>query len=149
LKDDRTYPARPMVGVGALIHDREGRILLVKRRFEPNKGRWSLPGGMLETGEALADGARREVREELGTELKIQWLFQVAEEIVKDAQEKTRYHFVLVDYLASLDPPGAKVKLNEESEKYAWFRPEEVEGLDVSDNTRRIVEKYLRERPKA
>ncbi len=147
MKDDRTYPARPMVGVGALIHDSEGRILLIKRRFEPNKGRWALPGGMLETGENLADAARREVREELGVDVKVQRLFQVAEEIINDAEGKTRYHFVLVDYLGRLNPSGVEITLNEESERYAWFRPDEVAGLDVSDNTRRIVEKYAKERP--
>jgi 8-oxo-dGTP diphosphatase len=51
MRGDREYPAHPLVGVGALIHDREGRVLLIKRKFEPNKGKWSLPGGLLETGE--------------------------------------------------------------------------------------------------
>jgi 8-oxo-dGTP diphosphatase len=143
MRRDREYPAHPLVGVGALIHDREGRVLLVKRRFEPNKGRWSLPGGMLETGETLAEAGKREVREELGVEINVEELFQVSEEIIRDRDAKARFHFVLVDYLAALNPAGAKIALNEESESFMWFRPEEVGGLDATENTRRIVEKYL------
>jgi 8-oxo-dGTP diphosphatase len=149
VRGDREYPAHPLVGVGALIHDREGRVLLIQRRFEPNKGRWALPGGMLETGEMLVEASRREAREELGAEIRIEMLFMVSEEIIKDAEGKTRFHFVLVDYLATLDRPDAKITLNEESEKYAWFRPEDLEGIDVSDNTRRIVQKFVDEKPAA
>jgi 8-oxo-dGTP diphosphatase len=145
MRSDREYPAHPLVGVGALIHDREGRILLIKRRFEPNKGRWSLPGGLLETGETLMEAARREVREELGVEIEVEELFQVSEEIIRDREAKTRFHYVLVDYLATLQPAGARITLNEESESFKWFRPLEVDGLDTTENTRRIVEKYLKD----
>jgi 8-oxo-dGTP pyrophosphatase MutT (NUDIX family) len=54
--DSRQYPERPIVGVGAVIVD-EGNVLLVKRKYEPLKGQWSLPGGMVEIGETLETGA--------------------------------------------------------------------------------------------
>ena len=146
MRSDREYPAHPLVGVGALIHDADGRILLIKRRFEPNKGKWSLPGGLLETGERLVDGSRREVREELGVELEIEGMFQVSEELIRDGAGKTRFHFVLVDFLASLAPRDAKVTLNEESESFSWWTPDEVAGLETTGNTRAIVEKYFREK---
>jgi 8-oxo-dGTP diphosphatase len=145
MRSDREYPAHPLVGVGALIHDREGRVLLIKRRFEPNKGRWSLPGGLLETGETLLEAGRREVREEVGVEIEVEGLFQVSEEIVRDAEGKTRFHFVLVDFLASLNPEGATIVLNGESESFIWSKAEDIRGLEVSENTKRIVEKYLLE----
>ena len=65
----RQYPSRPFLGVGALIFEGE-KILLVERGKEPLKGYWSLPGGILETGETLRDGTRREVFEETGYELR-------------------------------------------------------------------------------
>jgi 8-oxo-dGTP diphosphatase len=142
----REYPAHPLVGVGALIHDREGCVLLIKRRFEPNKGKWSLPGGLLETGESLVEAGKREVREELGVEIETEGLFLVSEEIIKDDTGRTRFHFILVDYLASLKPEGAAITLNEESESFAWFKPAEVGRLETTENTRRIVEKYHREK---
>ncbi len=145
MRSSREYPAHPLVGVGALIHDGRGRVLLVKRRFEPNKGRWSLPGGLLETGETLLEAGKREVREELGVEMEIEGLFQVSEEMVRDDEGRARFHYVLVDFLASL-PRGAKITLNSEAESFAWFKTEEVERLGTSENTKRIVEKYLVER---
>ena len=139
----REYPAHPLVGVGGFIHDERGKVLMIKRKFEPNKGRWSLPGGLLETGETLEEAGRREVREELGVEVDVEELFQVSEEIIRDGQGKARFHFVLVDYLATLKPADARITLNEESESFAWFKPDEVRMLDATENTKRIVEKYL------
>ena len=148
MRSDREYPAHPLVGVGALIHDSEGRVLLIKRKFEPNKGKWSLPGGLMETGEKLIEAGRREVREELGVELDIEGLFHVSEELIRDEAGKTRFHFVLIDFLASLAERDAKVTLNDESESFAWFAPEAVAGLDTTENTRGIVQKYLKEKPR-
>ncbi|MFN7919845.1 MAG: NUDIX domain-containing protein [Bryobacteraceae bacterium] len=68
-QDSRRYPKRPIVGVGALILKRDS-ILLVQRGRQPLRGYWSLPGGVLETGEHLADAIRREVLEETGLEVK-------------------------------------------------------------------------------
>jgi len=61
----REFPETPLVGVGAVIVD-QGRVLLVRRGHEPLKGKWSLPGGLLELGEALTAGVVREVKEETG-----------------------------------------------------------------------------------
>ena len=80
MPSDREYPARPIVGVGAVIlvspADAQAMgwgarletpgVILVKRRFEPLAGQWSLPGGTLEVGETLEAGIAREVEEETG-----------------------------------------------------------------------------------
>jgi 8-oxo-dGTP diphosphatase len=142
MPNDREYPAHPLVGVGALIHDRAGRVLLVKRRFEPNKGTWTLPGGLLKTGETLVDGGRREIREELGVGIEIEQLFQVSEEIVRDAGSRVRFHYVLVDFLATIAPGSGEITLDEESAACDWFEPDEIVGLDAGENTKRIVAKY-------
>lgn len=147
MRSDREYPAHPLVGVGALIHDEQGRVLLIKRRFEPNKGKWSLPGGLLETGETLLEAGKREVREELGVEMRAEELFHVSEEIIRDPHGKPRFHFILVDFLASLPSGGEEaITLDGESESFLWFRPEEVGGLETTENTRRIVGRFRRER---
>ncbi|MDA4135383.1 MAG: NUDIX hydrolase [Thaumarchaeota archaeon] len=133
------------MGVGGFIH-KEGKVLMIKRKFEPNKGRWSLPGGLLEVGEDPEQAAKREVREELGLEVAVEGLLQVANEVIPDAAGRVRYHFVLVDYL--MRPVGDKITLNEESEEYAWFEPSAVEGLNTTNNTRLIVKKYMEMRDK-
>ena len=66
----REFPEAPIVGVGAVVVDRN-RVLLVQRGREPLKGKWSLPGGMLELGESLADGVAREVQEETGLNVEV------------------------------------------------------------------------------
>src|SRR5258705_8423293 len=80
----RRYPRRPILGVGAIIIEGE-RVLLVERGREPLKGYWSLPGGVLETGEKLADGIRREVLEETGLEIELVSLVEIFERIMRDA----------------------------------------------------------------
>lgn len=91
-------------------------------------------------GEDPAEAARREVREELGLEVEIEGLFQVANEVIRDDSGEVRYHFVLIDYL--MRPLGERITLNEESEEYRWYRPTEVLELDASDNTKKIAWKF-------
>jgi len=94
----RTYPPRPIVGVGAVVL-MDGRVVLVKRRHEPLAGQWSLPGGTLELGETLEAGVAREVLEETGLVVDVGPVVDVFDRIMLDETRKVRYHFVLVDFL--------------------------------------------------
>ena len=96
--DSRQYPERPVVGVGAVIV-RDDRILIVRRRYEPLAGRWSLPGGTLELGETLEAGVAREMREETGLDVEVGPVIEVFDRIIRDEDRRVRYHYVLVDYL--------------------------------------------------
>lgn len=98
-KSSRLYPSRPIVGVGAVIVDDDGRVVLIKRRYEPLAGQWSLPGGSLDVGETLDAGVAREMLEETGLEVEVGPVIDVFDRILLDADKKVRYHFVLVDYL--------------------------------------------------
>lgn len=94
----RDYPERPIVGVGAvIIHG--GRALVVRRATEPLKGEWSIPGGALELGETLRAGAAREALEETGLTVEAGEVLEVFDRIIPDAEGRTRYHYVLVDFL--------------------------------------------------
>lgn len=97
----REFPEAPIVGVGAVLVER-GRVLLVQRGREPSKGKWSLPGGVLELGESLADGVVREVREETGLEVEVVELIELIDRIVRQPVSEVgriRYHYVIADYL--------------------------------------------------
>src|SRR5512144_967087 len=98
VENDRRYPRRPMVGVGAIILDGD-RIVMAQRGKEPLKGWWSLPGGLLEVGEALKDGVRREVREETGLEVEPLGVLEIFERIMRDERGAPEYHYVLIDYV--------------------------------------------------
>jgi 8-oxo-dGTP diphosphatase len=98
MSDRRSYPERPFVGVGAVVLH-EGRVVLVRRRFEPLKGQWSLPGGGVEIGETLESCVRREMREETGLDVEVGPLVEVFERITRDGDDRVQFHYVLVDYL--------------------------------------------------
>jgi 8-oxo-dGTP diphosphatase len=141
MQPKREYPDHPFVGVGALVH-RGGKVLLARRTKEPNRGRWIIPGGLVELGEQLEDAVVREVREELGFEATADMMLDVASEVVLDDEERVKYHYVLVDFLVS-PRRDDDVVLNEESSSYGWFTPESIEELDTTPNTKKMVRRYL------
>lgn len=95
----REYPTQPLVGVGVVVL-RNNSLLLVRRGRPPLQGRWSLPGGLLELGEAGAEAAAREVAEETGLHVAVGPLLTVVERIDRDDDGRVRYHYVLLEYLA-------------------------------------------------
>ncbi len=93
----RKYPKHPLVGVGGVVIER-GRVLLIRRGSEPLKGQWSIPGGMLELGEELTAGVRRELKEETGLDVEPLESILVFDRITRDGN-RVKYHYVIVDYL--------------------------------------------------
>jgi 8-oxo-dGTP diphosphatase len=146
VKESREYPTRPFVGAGAIV--RKGKkVLLVKRKYPPNDGLWSLPGGLVELGETAQEAAMREVKEETGLSVGVDRLFDVGSEIQLDPDSRTRYHFILVDYLAT--PTGGIFRLNAESSGHGWFSSDEIKKLDMSRGTRKVLELYFRSTSRA
>lgn len=96
----REFPDRPIVGVGGVVIHRN-RVLLIRRGGEPMKGQWSIPGGMLELGEELAEGARRELKEETGLDVEPLEIIAVFDRIMR-AGRRVRYHYVIIDYACRL-----------------------------------------------
>ena len=93
----REYPKQPLVGVGGVVIERD-RVLLIRRGCEPLKGEWSLPGGLLELGEELTAGVRRELLEETGLEVEPIEGILAFDRIVREGV-RMKYHYVIVDYL--------------------------------------------------
>jgi 8-oxo-dGTP diphosphatase len=95
--DTRRYPIRPQVGVGILLI-RENMLLLVKRKYNPDAGYWSIPGGHLELGERTIHAAEREGFEETGFKVNVVKLAGIIDKIMYDKKGKIEYHYVLINY---------------------------------------------------
>lgn len=95
--DTRHYPVRPHVGVGVLLV-RNDQLLLVKRKYTPDAGYWSIPGGHLELGERTQVAAEREGHEETGFKVKVTKLAGIIDKIMYDENGEIEYHYVLLNY---------------------------------------------------
>lgn len=136
----RNYPDRPIIGVGAVIVS-DGRVLLVRRATEPLKGEWSVPGGVLELGEKLHDGVRREVQEETGLDVEPQQVLEVFDSIFNDEQGRTQYHYVLIDYLCCV--LRGEARAGSDVSDVQWAGEEEFAGLKLRESIEQVLRKGL------
>ena len=145
----RQYPPRPVVGVGAIVLvDTPGatgpdhlRVLLIKRRFEPLAGRWSVPGGMLELGETLTDGLIREVREETGAEVEVGPVVDVIDGITRDDDGRVRFHYVLVDYVCRFI--GGVVEPASDVSAIELAAPADLARYDLTPKTLDVIRRAI------
>ena len=136
----REYPEAPLVGVGAVIVE-DGRVLLVRRGTEPMLGQWTLPGGMLELGEALTAGVVREVREETGLTVEPLELIELFDRIHRDGK-RVRYHYVIADYLCRV--AGGALRAASDADAVRWVERAEWNShsaLKLDPITVRVIEK--------
>lgn len=143
MKDDRRYPRHPLVGVGALIYDGD-RIVMAQRGKPPLEGQWSLPGGLVETGESLADAVCREVREETGLEVRPLGVLEIFERIMRDAEGAAEYHYVLIDYVCAVS--GGELCAGDDACRVEWVRRRDLKKLAITEGTLAVIEKGFRKR---
>lgn len=141
--DDRRYPKRPIVGVGALILRRD-RILMAQRGKEPLKGWWSLPGGALELGESLKDAVSREVLEETGLVVRPVAMFEIFERIIRDAAGAPEYHYILIDYVCRIT--GGTLCAGDDVCRVEWMRRRDLPGLQITEGTLAVIERAFEAR---
>jgi len=115
----------PVVGVGAIVFDAEGRVLLVERGKPPGAGLWSVPGGKLEQRETLAQAVAREVLEETGLVVEVGTLACVLERIADD------YHFVILDYFARVI--GGKLAAASDARAARFVDPDQLRTLPLTE----------------
>lgn len=134
----RLYPSQPMVGVGALIVC-DGKILLEKRKNDPGKGKWSIPGGLVELGENIEQTVIREVKEETGLDVEKPEHIDVVDNVVLDEDSKVRYHFVIVDYFVKLK--GGRLKAASDAEELRWVPLDELETYNLTKTIRAFFQR--------
>ena len=127
-----------MVGVAAAVIDADGRVLLVKRGRPPRAGSWGIPGGLLDLGERLADGARREVHEETGIVADIRDVVGTFEPIQLDDNGRIEYHYVVVDFWARY--VSGEAKAEDDADAVAWVKWNELDKYHLNEETYGVVE---------
>jgi mutator protein MutT len=138
--DRRQYPERPIVGVGAVIVE-AGKVVVVRRLYEPLAGRWSLPGGTLELGETLETGVAREMREETGLDVEVGPVIEVFDRIMLDGERRVRYHFVLVDYLCW--PVGGELQAGSDVDHAILVDPASLDAYDLTAKAQAVIARGL------
>jgi ADP-ribose pyrophosphatase YjhB (NUDIX family) len=136
----REYPSRPLLGVGAVVL-RGDAVLLVRRGVEPSRGKFSIPGGMVELGEEPEEAVVRELMEETGLVGKVVGLFGVYGYVERDEVGRFRYHFVLLDYL--VDAKG-EPRASSDALEAGFYEIRNALHLDLTETTRRLLMDILR-----
>jgi len=131
----REFPDRPIVGVGGVVVHRQ-RALLIRRGCEPLKGAWSIPGGMLELGEELTEGVRRELKEETGLDVEPLEIVAAFDRITREGK-RVKYHYVIVDYVCRLR--GGKLKPSSDVTDARWARREEMPEYHLSEMATKVI----------
>lgn len=132
-----------MPGVGALIF--KGRaILLVERGGNPLKGYWSLPGGLLETGETLEEAVAREVLEETGLRVKPVEFFGIYQRIMRDAKGRAEYHYLLADYICRVT--GGQLCAGDDVASVKWASRASLRDYKMTEGTLNVIEEAYEKR---
>jgi 8-oxo-dGTP diphosphatase len=134
--DARLYPERPFLAASAAIV-RDGKVLVVRRARAPANGVFSLPGGVVETGETLHEAVKREVREETGLTIEPVALAGFRETIVRDQDNRVERHFVILPFAAHW--LAGEPVLNEELSEWRWVGQDELATLPTTPGLAAIV----------
>jgi 8-oxo-dGTP diphosphatase len=140
----REYPTQPIAGVGAVIVQDE-KLVLIRRGVEPDKGKWSIPGGGVELGETVRDTAVREAKEECGLDIELvgDTPMDALDKMVPDEKGRLRYHYILLQFLAR--PKGGTLKPTSDATEARWVPLEEVEKYDLTNSLRLFFKKHRKE----
>ncbi len=133
---ERSYPARPMVGIGIVVL-RQDAVLLIRRGRPPAMGSWSLPGGAQELGETAIDAARRELLEETGLTVGDLTLVAHADSIHRDTEGRIEYHYTILDFAARWQ--GGEPVAGADAGATAWAPFEQLETYALWSETRRVI----------
>ena len=140
----REFPEAPLAGVGAVIVQK-GRVLLIRRGTEPMKGRWSIPGGLIELGETLTEAVIRECAEETGLAVEPVLLVELLDRVYRE-ETRVRYHYVIADYLCRVRSGTARA--GSDAAEIYWAAPDEwrstaedtPNALGLDPITARVIE---------
>lgn len=129
----RMYPDQPVVGIGVVIVN-DGKIVLAQRGNEPGKGKWSIPGGLVDLGESILGAVIREAKEETCLDVEKPLLVDVVDNVTFDDEGKIKYHYVIVDYFVHVK--GGQLKAASDVVDLRWVPFHEVETYTLTSSFR-------------
>lgn len=137
---NQEFNNKPVIAVGVLVINKD-KALIIKRGEEPNKFLWSIPGGLVEIGEELEEAAIREVKEEMGIDVKIEKMIGIFNCINRNKNE-IEYHYVIIDYIAR-EFTGS-IKTNKEILDFKWIKFNELHNYELTNTTRELFREFIR-----
>ncbi|MEP7200788.1 MAG: NUDIX hydrolase, partial [Chloroflexota bacterium] len=120
---------------------KDGKALLIRRGNEPARGRWSIPGGVIEPGELIHEAARRELREECGIEIEVGPMLQIFESLTRDAADRIRFHYIILDLLGAY--VSGEVRFGGDVDDARYVGVDELDALDVLPDVAKLVREVL------
>ncbi len=131
-----------LIGVGAVIEEGSGRILLVKHIPQRGgfwQGKWICPGGALEVGETIEEGIRREVMEETGLEIELGKPLPPFDTVVK-ANGAVSLHVIYIDYVARAS--GGNLAVGDDVGEAIWVEKAKLKEIweELHQDTRRLLQ---------
>ena len=136
----RFQPEKPLVGVGGILF-RGDEVLLIKRGFEPSKGKWTFPGGLVEKGETLKQALKREMLEETNLVVESGPFVGIFEKITRDDDGKVLYHYVVVDMLCRY--VEGELKPGDDAEEAAFVPIDRITEFNASRDLVSLVSKAI------
>lgn len=135
LYGSRAYPKYPHIGVGTLLV-RNDALLLVKRKYNPDAGMWSIPGGHLKIGEPTEIGAEREMEEETGIKVEATKLAGIIDKIVREEDGRIKYHYVLLNYyVKQIDgTPDQKPVAQDDALDARFVKIDDLKNYNLTDS---------------
>ncbi len=130
-------PQLPIAGVGAVITNLAGQVVLIRRGKSPRRDQWSIPGGRVEWGETVKDALLREVLEETGLTIQIERLIDVVDLLMRDASGAIIAHYVFIDFKATYST--GELRAGSDAAEARWVDPVTLDQYALWEETRRII----------
>ncbi len=134
----RMYPEQPVAGIGAVIL-KDAQIALIQRGNEPGRGKWTIPGGLVELGEHLEQTVIRETKEEVSLDVVNPTLLDVVDNVDIDIDGKIKYHYVILEYFVQVI--GGNLKADSDAIDVQWVQLDNVENYDLTASFRAFFRK--------
>jgi len=125
---------KPKIAVGGVII-KDNKILLTKRRDEPDKNKWAIPGGKLELNETLEEGLKREMKEETSLDVEEVRLLGIIE-VIND-----NFHYVILDYECNI--LSGEIKANSDALDIKYFDLNNLNG-NINETTLEFINKIFK-----